>query len=146
MVWVGRDLKDHLVPTPLPWAGTPSTRPGCSKSHPAWPWTLPGRGQPQLRWDNLFQCLTSLIVKNFFLISSLNLPSFTLKTLPLVLSLQALVKSPSPAFLQAPLRYWKAALRSLHSLLFSRLNSPNSLRLSPWESYSIPLIIFVALL
>jgi len=27
MVWVGRDLKDHLVPTPtLPWAGTPSTR------------------------------------------------------------------------------------------------------------------------
>jgi len=27
MVWVGRDLKDHLVPTPLPWAGTSSTRP-----------------------------------------------------------------------------------------------------------------------
>ena len=33
MVWVGRDLKDHLVPPPLPWAGTPSTRPGCSKPH-----------------------------------------------------------------------------------------------------------------
>jgi len=48
MVWVGRDLKDHLVPTPLPWAGTPSTRPGCSKPHPTWPWTLPGTGQPQL--------------------------------------------------------------------------------------------------
>ena len=31
MVWIGRDLKDHLFPTPLPWAGTPSTRPGCSK-------------------------------------------------------------------------------------------------------------------
>ena len=26
MVWIGKDLKDHLVPTPLPWAGTPSTR------------------------------------------------------------------------------------------------------------------------
>ena len=26
MVRVGRDLKDHLVPTPLPWAGTSSTR------------------------------------------------------------------------------------------------------------------------
>jgi len=26
MVWVGRDLKDHLVPTPLPWAGTSSAR------------------------------------------------------------------------------------------------------------------------
>ena len=42
MVWVGSDFKDHLVPTPLPWAGTPSARPGCSKLHPTWPWTLPG--------------------------------------------------------------------------------------------------------
>jgi len=24
MDWVERDLKDHLVPIPLPWAGTPS--------------------------------------------------------------------------------------------------------------------------
>jgi len=23
MAWVGRDLKDHPVPTPLPWAGCP---------------------------------------------------------------------------------------------------------------------------
>ena len=37
MVWVGRDLKDHLVPAPLLWAGTSSTRPGCSELHPAWP-------------------------------------------------------------------------------------------------------------
>ena len=50
MVRVGRDLKAHLVPTPLPSAGTPSTRPGCSELHPAWPWTLPGRGHPQLLW------------------------------------------------------------------------------------------------
>jgi len=50
MVWVGRDLKDHLVPTPLPWAGAPSTRPGCSELHSNWPWTLPGRGHPQLLW------------------------------------------------------------------------------------------------
>jgi len=46
MVWVGRDLIDHPVPTPLPWAGTPSTRPGYSELHPTWP----GRGQPQLLW------------------------------------------------------------------------------------------------
>jgi len=38
MVWVGRDLKEHLVQTPLPWAGTPSTTPCCPKPHPAWPW------------------------------------------------------------------------------------------------------------
>lgn len=31
MTWVGRDFKDHLVPTPLPRAGEPSTRPSCSK-------------------------------------------------------------------------------------------------------------------
>ncbi|KAK4829612.1 hypothetical protein QYF61_005739 [Mycteria americana] len=40
---------------------------------------------------NLFQCLTTLIGKNFFLISNLNLPSFSLKPLPLALSLHALV-------------------------------------------------------
>ncbi|KAK4810921.1 hypothetical protein QYF61_013329 [Mycteria americana] len=41
---------------------------------------------------NLFQCLITLIVKKFFLISNLNLLSFSLKPLPLILSLQALVK------------------------------------------------------
>jgi len=42
---------------------------------------------------NLFQCRTALIGKNFFLISNLNLPSFSSMPLPLVLSLQTLVKS-----------------------------------------------------
>ena len=51
---------------------------------------------------NLCQGLTTLRVKDFFLLSNLNLPSFSLKPLPLVLPLNALVKSPSPAFLQAP--------------------------------------------
>ena len=37
-----------------------------------------------------------------FLISNLNLCSFSLKPLPLLLSLQALVESPNPALLQAP--------------------------------------------
>ncbi|KAK4825808.1 hypothetical protein QYF61_002413 [Mycteria americana] len=58
---------------------------------------------------NLHQCFTTLIVKNFFLISSLNLPSFTLKPLPLVLSQQAPLKilkgcnkvSLQPSLLQA---------------------------------------------
>lgn len=34
IVWSGRDPKDPLVPTPLHWAGTHSTRLGCSKLHP----------------------------------------------------------------------------------------------------------------
>jgi len=41
---------------------------------------------------NLCQCFITLIIKNFFLISSLNLPSLILKPLLLVLSQQALLK------------------------------------------------------
>jgi len=51
---------------------------------------------------SLCQCFTTLMVKNFFLISNLNLPSFSLEPFRLVLSLHTLVKSPSPAFLSAP--------------------------------------------
>ncbi|KAK4826819.1 hypothetical protein QYF61_011627 [Mycteria americana] len=59
--------------------------------------------------SNLVQCLTTLIVKNVFLMSILTLPSVSLKLLPLVLLLQALVKilkghkkvSPEPSLLQA---------------------------------------------
>jgi len=47
------------------------------------------------------QGLTTLIAKNFFLVSNLNLPSFRLEPFPLVLSLHTLVKSPSPSFLLA---------------------------------------------
>ena len=78
----------------------------------------------------LYQCLTTLLVKNFFLMSNINLPYFSLKPLLLLLSLQALVKSPYHAFLWAPFRYWKAAIRPPRSLLCSRLNNPNSFSLS----------------
>jgi len=96
--------------------------------------------------DNLFQCFTTLIVTSFFLIFSLNLPSLSLKPLLLVLSQQALLNRFSPSFLQGPFGYWKAALRSPCSLLFSRLKSPNTLSLSSQERCSSPWIIFVALL
>ena len=43
--------------------------------------------------DNLCQCFITLIVKNVFLLFRLNLPSFSLKPLPLVLSQQALLKT-----------------------------------------------------
>ncbi|KAK4827563.1 hypothetical protein QYF61_019187 [Mycteria americana] len=92
---------------PLPWAGTPSTRPGCSKPHPTWPWNTSRGGASTTSLDDLFQCLTTLIVKNLILISNLNLPTFSLKPLPLVLSPHAL----------APFTCWKAARRSPRSLL-----------------------------
>lgn len=49
-----------------------------------------GHIQHLLGWgiyNNLFQCLTTLWVKSFLLISNLNLPSFSLQPFPLVLSL-----------------------------------------------------------
>jgi len=88
MVWVGRDHIDHLVPTPLPWAGIPSTRPvqpgseqfqgGGSHSFSGQPG--PGPHHPQSKE---------------FLMSNLHLPSLSLKPLLLVLSLHALIKSTS---------------------------------------------------
>jgi len=80
--------------------------------------------------DNLFQCLTTLIVKNFFLISSLNLPPFSLK--PFTGKFKA--------------RYRKAAIRSPQGLLFSRLNNSSSLSLSSQQRCSSLLIVFVTLL
>jgi len=51
---------------------------------------------------NLGRGLSTLMVKNFFLISNVNLPSFSLELFPLALSLHTLMKSPSPSFLQVP--------------------------------------------
>jgi len=70
---------------------------------------------------NLFQCVNTLCVKNFFLISNLNLPCLSLKPFPLVLSLSTLVNSPSPSCLYVSFKYWKATMRSPWSLLFSIL-------------------------
>lgn len=91
MAWVQRNPKYHPVPIPLSldWV-----------SQPIQTWTPPGRGHPQLlQTTRSFQDLTTLPVKNLFLISNLNLLSFSLKLLPLIV-----VKSLSSSFLQAPLQ------------------------------------------
>ena len=80
------------------------------------------------------QCVTTLWVKNFLLISNLNLPCLSLKPFPLVLSLSTLVNSHSPSCLYAPFKYWKATMRPRWSLLFSKLNKPSSLNLSSLET------------
>jgi len=56
---------------------------------------------------NPLHCFTTPTVQNFFLLSSLNLPSLSLKPLLLVLSQQAVLKRFSPSFLQAPFKYRK---------------------------------------
>ena len=92
MVWVEKDLQRSSSPAPPQWAGTSSNRPGCSEPCRMWPSTLSGRRHlPE--WaicaicttlGNLCQCFTTLI-KNFFLIASVILPSFSLIPLPLAL-------------------------------------------------------------
>lgn len=78
---------------------------------------------------NIFQGLTTLIMKKVSLILSPYLCSFSLKLLPLVLSLQALTKILYLSY-KLPL-YRKTALRSAKNLIFSWLNIPSSLDLSP---------------
>lgn len=94
IVWVGKDLTDHLVPIALLWIGTTFTRPGCWKSHLTWSWTLLGMGHLYLFWA-IYPNIT-FTVDNFFLTSHLDLCSISLKQFALVLSLPGLVKSLSP--------------------------------------------------
>lgn len=48
MVWIGMDLKDHLLQIPLMWAELSSTRFVASSPIPAWLWMLPGMEHSQL--------------------------------------------------------------------------------------------------
>ena len=88
--WVGRDLKDHKVPNPHHRQGhqTPHLILGQAAQGPIQPGLehLQRRGIHNLS-GQLFQRLTTLLVKNFPLTSNLNLPSFNLKPFPLVLLL-----------------------------------------------------------
>ena len=70
-------------------------------------WDVPRDGASPTSLGSLCQGFTTLSVKHFFLTSSLKLPSFSLKPSPPVLSLQALLKTPSPPFPQAPLKHWQ---------------------------------------
>ena len=101
MAWVGRDLKDHESPTPLP--GRATSLPIYSTRLPRAPSNLAlntsrDRASTTSR-GSLFQHLTTLLVKNFPLTSNLNLPSFNLKAFPLVLLLSTLSKSLLPSCL-----------------------------------------------
>ena len=96
MAWVGRDLEDHRASTLLPHAGPPtsisSARQATQGRIQLGLEYLQGWGTHSL-YGQLFQHLTILIVKNFPLISDLNLPSLNLKPFPLVLPLSTLSKS-----------------------------------------------------
>jgi len=81
----------------------------CSEPYPGWPFVSPKDGASTTSQSTLSQCLTTLTVKYFLLISSLNLLFISLKPLPLVLSKQTQLKSLSLSFLQLHFRYWKVS-------------------------------------
>ena len=102
--WKGPQGSWISNPPPPPQAEPPTsifnTRPSCPGPHPTWPWTPPGMdGASTTSLGSLFQNLTTLIVKNFPLISSLTLPFFNIKPFPLVLLLSTLSKSWFPSCL-----------------------------------------------
>jgi len=98
MLWVGRNFRGHLAQLPCSEQGhLPLDQVAQSPLQPGLECFQGWASTTTL--GNPFQCLTTLIVKNFFLISSLNLPSLSLKPLLLVLSQQALLKRFSPSFL-----------------------------------------------
>lgn len=73
MIWIGRDLKNHLLTAPL--GGNTLIR---APSNHALSTSRDGPCSACL--DNLLQCLTTLTANNFFLIFNLNLSS--LKIIP----------------------------------------------------------------
>lgn len=86
-------------------AVTISSRRGCSKPHKGSRPNNQTLNTPRVgafSLGSLFQCLTSFPIKNFSLISAINLLSFSLKPLHPVLSLLGLVKTPFLAFLYGP--------------------------------------------
>ena len=74
-------------------------------------------GASTTSFSNLFQCVNTLCVKTFLLISKLNLLCLSLRPFLLVLSLSTLINSHFPSCLYVPFKYWKAAMRSPWSLL-----------------------------
>lgn len=122
------DLKEHLVLTLKSWAGSLPLA-----------LVILSPTQPALEHFHLWevQNLSGQPLPVPYHIHSKELPpnvwskpiSFSLRPFLLDLSLQTVVKSLSPDFLLAPLRYWKAALRSPWSLLFSKLNNPSTFSL-----------------
>lgn len=83
MAWVGRNLKDHLVSTPLRWTRTPFTRSGCSGPPSNLTLNTARDEASTIFLGTLFQCLTTLTVTNFFLKSNLNLLPLSWKAFPL---------------------------------------------------------------
>jgi len=87
MVWVGSNLKYNLVQTPLAMGRDTFHYTMLLRASSSLALNASREGASTTSLGNMIQGLTTLIVKNFFLISDLIQPSCSLKPLLLVLSL-----------------------------------------------------------
>jgi len=136
--------KSHLAQLPCNMIRDTHSESVLLRALSAWPWASPEVGHPPSLYT-MFQCfaiLTTKKQKTLFL----SLPSHSLTSFHLILLQQMLQKSLFPSSFWPLFRYRKATIRSLWSLLSSRLNSPNSVSLSLQERCSIPWIAFMVLL
>jgi len=98
MAWVEKDHNARWVPTPCYVQSLqPADQAAQSHIQPGLE-CLQGWGIHDLLGQPV-QCVTTLWVNNFLLISNLNFPCLILRPFPLVLSLSALVNSHSPSCL-----------------------------------------------
>lgn len=112
MVWIRRDLKKNIQFQSQPWAGT-SPKLTASSSLALSSSRL---GASATSLGHLFQCLTSIMGKNVFLMSDLSQAPSSWKPLSLILSLQI------P--LQVSCKPQIAALRGNHGVASSPLICP----------------------
>ena len=125
MAWVEKDHNDHWGFTPPCYVQGRQPLDQAAQSHiqPSFE-CLQGWGIHNLSGTTCCSVSPLSEWKNLFLLSNLNVPCLSLKPFPLILSLPTLVNSHSPSCLCTPFKYWKAAMRSPQSLLFSKLNKP----------------------
>ena len=133
----GWDPRGHLVSTSIPWTELPTTRWSCPAPHPTWNWMPPEMGHDSFSGQPVLS-LTTIRMKNFFLASNLNLPSFSLKSFLRVLSLLDHVKMLSPLLLASSLQVLEGCIEvSLKTPLF-QAKKINSLNLSSYQRCSSP--------
>jgi len=129
VAWVGSDLKHHLVPTPPAMGRDPFHQTRLLRAPSNLALNTASEGAAIASLGNLCHCLITLRVKNFVLVSNLNLPSFSLKHYLLSyhsMPLQKVLRQLSCRPLQVLKGYNKVSPQpSLPSL-----NNPNSLSIS----------------
>lgn len=101
---------------------------------PSWVLETSKAGDYTISWDNRLQFL--IILSNFFLVSTWNLPCHNLRPCSLVLQPCTSVKS--MAFSSQQLGNWKAIGRSPQSRLFSKLYKRSSFSFSLQDTWPSP--------